>query len=102
MPELLSFIVPAHNESLEIGPTLRAIRQAASALDRPYEIIVVNDASTDDTAAQAKECGARVIEVQLRKISAVRNAGAQAAKGSIFFFVDADTRISAEALKAAI
>ncbi len=65
-------------------------------------MIVVNDASTDDTAAIARESGARVVDVELRKISAVRNAGARQAKGDVFFFVDADTRISEAGLQSAL
>jgi glycosyltransferase involved in cell wall biosynthesis len=69
---------------------------------KPFEVIVVNDASTDRTAELACEAGARVIDVRLRQISAVRNAGAREAKGNVFFFVDADTRISDVTLRAAL
>ena len=67
-----------------------------------FEVIVVNDASTDLTAAVALEAGARVVEVHLRKISAVRNVGARHAKGDAFFFIDADTRITDPVLRAAL
>jgi glycosyltransferase involved in cell wall biosynthesis len=90
----LSFIVPAHNEERELPETLGAIRSAADAVGEPYEIVVVNDDSTDRTAAIAHAFGARVIDVRLRQIAAVRNAGACAARGDIFFFVDADTHIT--------
>ena len=43
-----------------------------------------------------------MVDVNLRKISAVRNAGARAAKGDAFFFVDADTQISEATLRAAV
>jgi glycosyltransferase involved in cell wall biosynthesis len=72
------------------------------AVGIPYEIVVVDDASTDDTRAIALQAGARVVDVQLRQISAVRNAGARQAKGNFLFFVDADTRITAEVLRAAV
>jgi glycosyltransferase involved in cell wall biosynthesis len=65
-------------------------------------VIVVNDASTDETAALARAAGARTLDVQLRKISAVRNSGAREAKGDVFFFLDADTRISEATLRAAL
>jgi glycosyltransferase involved in cell wall biosynthesis len=45
---------------------------------------------------------ARVVDVQLRKISAVRNAGAGEAKGDIFFFIDADTQLPEATLRAAL
>jgi glycosyltransferase involved in cell wall biosynthesis len=91
---MLSFIVPAYNEELELPSTLSAIRAAAAANSEPYEIIVVDDASTDATAQIAKSAGAVVVPVHYRQIAAVRNAGARAARGDVFFFVDADTFIS--------
>ncbi len=92
-PPRLSFVVPAHNEEHELPETLRAIRAAADASSESYELIVVDDASTDATAAIAHQFGARVIPVNCRQIAAVRNAGASAARGDILFFIDADTHI---------
>ena len=91
---MLSFIVPAYNEEHELPRALAAIRAAAEASTQPYEVIVVDDASTDATAQIAKAAGAIVVPVQYRQIAAVRNAGARVARGDVFFFVDADTFIS--------
>jgi glycosyltransferase involved in cell wall biosynthesis len=91
---MLSFIVPAFNEELELPATLSAIHAAAAANREPYEIIVVDDASTDATAQIAQSAGAVVVPVHHRQIAAVRNAGARVARGDVLFFVDADTRIS--------
>jgi glycosyltransferase involved in cell wall biosynthesis len=99
---LLSFIIPAHNEAHEIGRTLKSILDSARAVGKPFEVIVMNDASTDRTAEIARQTGARVLDVHLRKISAVRNAGAREAKGDVFFFIDADTQISDRTLRAAL
>lgn len=90
----LSFIVPAHNEEHELPETLRAIVGAADASGERYELIVVDDASTDATAKIAQQFGARVLPVNRRQIAAVRNAGAHVACGEVLFFVDADTRIN--------
>ena len=46
---MISFIVPAYNEEHELSDTLAAIHAAASGATQPYEIIVVDDASTDAT-----------------------------------------------------
>jgi len=107
---VLSFIVPAYNEELELPGTLRAISEAAK--DRPasagptagrqYEIIVVDDASTDQTATVARDAGAKVLSVNRRQIAAARNAGGRAAGGDILFFVDADTRINEKHVAGAI
>jgi glycosyltransferase involved in cell wall biosynthesis len=92
---MISFIVPAYNEEHELPATLSALHRAASEAGRPYEIVVVDDDSTDATAAIALAANARVVPVRCRQIAAVRNAGARAARGGVFCFVDADTRIGA-------
>ena len=99
---MISFIIPAHNEERLLGRTIAGIRDSASAAGEPYEIIVVNDASADATARVAIEHGASVVDVELRKISAVRNAGARLAKGDLLVFVDADTVVPAATLQAAL
>jgi len=92
---MLSFVIPAYNEEFELSDTIRAIRTAADAVGtEEYEMIVVDDGSTDRTAEIAVEEGARLVQIQRRHIAASRNAGAHAAKGDVLFFVDADTRIS--------
>lgn len=93
-PPRLSFIVPAHNEEHELPQTLRALLRAADAAGETYELIVVDDASTDATADIARKFGARVIPIERRQIAATRNAGARAARGEVLFFVDADTHIA--------
>jgi glycosyltransferase involved in cell wall biosynthesis len=99
---MLSFIVPAYNEEHELPRALASIREAAEMAGQPFEIIVVDDASTDATAAIAKAAGAAVVPVRFRQIAAVRNAGARAARGDILFFVDADTSISSSHLTGAL
>jgi glycosyltransferase involved in cell wall biosynthesis len=92
---MISFVIPAYNEETELPSTIAAIQRAAdSGAKQPYEIIVVNDASTDSTAEVAAVAGARVISINRRQIAASRNIGARAAHGRTLFFVDADTRIS--------
>lgn len=91
---MISFIVPAYNEELELPLTIAAISAAVSRATQPHEIIVVDDASMDTTAEIAALAGARVISINRRQIAAARNAGACAANGQYLFFVDADTRIN--------
>ena len=82
-----------------IGETVRALNASGRALNEPFEVIVVDDASTDGTAAVARAEGAMVVSVSLRKISAVRNAGARVAKGDLLVFVDADTLVPEASLR---
>ena len=93
---MLSFIVPAHDEEAAIATTVRAIRAAADSVQAAFEIIVVDDSSSDRTAALAAAEGAQVLRVERRQIAAARNAGARVARGETFVFVDADTLISAD------
>src|SRR5204863_10060387 len=89
--QMISFIVTAYNEELELSSTVAAIHAAVSDAGQAYEIMVVDDASTDTTAKVATAAGARVISINRRQIAAARNAGARAARGAYLFFVDADT-----------
>ena len=99
---MISFIIPAYNEELLLGPTLRALQAAAQAVGEPYEVIVVDDDSTDRTAAVAEENGARVVKVAHRQIAATRNSGARDARGDVLIFVDADTVVNAAVVRAAV
>ena len=99
---MISFVIPAHNEEALLGRAITSIRESAKSTGASYEIIVVNDASTDGTATVAQENGATVINVELRRISSVRNAGARHAKGDVLIFVDADTVLPAPTLQAAL
>src|ERR1700730_6717968 len=91
---MISIIIPAYNQELELPLTIAAIRDAAQIASQPHEILVVDDASTDATAEVAKGAGAKVVSINRRQIAAARNAGAHAARGDILFFVDADPRIN--------
>lgn len=99
---MISFVVPAYNEERLLGRTLASIHAAARAAAGAYEILVVDDASTDSTAEIARANGAHVVPVHFRQIARARNAGARVASGEILVFVDADTTISAEIVRATI
>ena len=99
---MLSFIIPAYNEEFELGRTIAAIRCAAGSLGKEYEIVLVDDGSTDSTPDIGTAAGARLVQINRRQIAAARNAGARAAQGAVLFFVDADTRISAAHITEAI
>ena len=99
---MISFIVPAYNEALLIGRTLKAIQESGRQVAEPFEVIVVDDASTDETREIALHNGVQVMPVHFRRIAATRNAGARAAVGERLFFVDADTVVTVAAVQAAI
>jgi cellulose synthase/poly-beta-1,6-N-acetylglucosamine synthase-like glycosyltransferase len=88
-PPAVTVIVPAYNAAATLPETLSAL--AAQTFDKALlEVIVVDDGSTDATAAVAAAHGARVIRQENRGPAAARNAGATAATGDILVFTDAD------------
>ena len=92
-----SVVVPAYNEEKLLPETLRALREATVQLS--CEIAVVDNQSTDRTAAIARDSGAKVLSESEHNIAKVRNAGARSASGDVLIFVDADTIVSAELLQ---
>ncbi len=97
-----SVIIPAYNEEKWLSRTLSTLTKAMSALDAPGEIIVVDNNSTDQTPQIAEKLNARVVFEPVNQISRARNAGARAAQGRYFIFVDADTLISLALLQTAL
>ena len=102
----LSFVIPAYNEENYIGDCLdaivaqkRALEEQRRALPYDIEIIVVNNASTDDTAAVVKKYAAKNPAVKLvnepeKGLVRARRAGFLAATGDLIANVDADTRLT--------
>ena len=99
MSLLLSFIVPAYNAE----PYLKECLDSIQRLDKQgcgCEVIVVNDGSTDGTAAllsnyQKEHADVKVITQENKGLSAARNAGMEVAQGDYLCFVDADDRLFA-------
>ena len=86
----LSIVLPAKNESAAIGSTVAGIRQQYPDTAE-VEVLVVNDGSSDDTAAVAQAAGARVVHHPYSKGNgAAIKTGARAAQGEVLVFMDAD------------
>src|SRR5262249_2873555 len=89
-----SIIVPARDEERFIGRCLDAIRVAAKAYPGQVEVIVALNRCTDRTEEIARSLGARVIEVDGKNLSVIRNAAARVATGEILITIDADSFMS--------
>lgn len=90
-----SFIIPALNEEDLIGKTIKSIKRQKGS----FEIVVVDNGSTDKTAKIAKDLGCRVVKEKQKGISPARNKGAKVAKGEYLCFIDADGELIANWLE---
>ncbi|MBD5393020.1 MAG: glycosyltransferase [Lachnospiraceae bacterium] len=101
MNHLISVIVPVYNGQDYLEKCIESIE----AQDYDYlEVIIINDGSTDDTASvcvrlRQRYSNVRVINMEDRGVSAARNAGLDAARGTYVTFVDADDRLRPKMLK---
>lgn len=88
----LSVVVPAFNEEKYIGSCLDELITTAG--NDIYEIIVVDNASTDKTATIAKRYkGVKVVKENQKGLTKARQAGLLAAKGDLIAYIDADTHV---------
>lgn len=98
---LVSVVIPAYNQAEFLA---EAIQSVLNQTYQNFEIIVVNDASTDDTdEVMAKFTDARlnyIVHEQNRRLSAARNTGINASKGGILFLLDADDLFHPDKLRA--
>lgn len=90
----LSIVIPAYNEEVRIIPTIGAIASHVSDLGFPWELIIADDGSKDDTVKLTQELGFANLRVLIAeqnggKGSAVQR-GMMAARGKYILFADAD------------
>ena len=90
MPRI-SIIIPAFNEGLVIGNVVKQIHAVVDKLDENHEIIVVDDGSADNTAQQAQEAGAIVVQhpYNIGNGASVKS-GIRRARGQILVTIDGD------------
>ena len=90
--EKVSIVVPAYNEEEAIEEDLKGIIEAMEASGRDYEVIAVDDASTDRTYEMAcRVQGVKVLKHrQNRGGGFSRNTGIKASTGDVFVVVDGD------------
>lgn len=86
---MISIIIPTYNEAENIGTLIRHIRSVAN--NHPFEIIVSDAGSNDDTVRIASDAGAMVLHSKKKGRAAQMNFAVSMAKGSILYFVHADT-----------
>jgi len=87
MENKISVIIPVYNEEKYIEKCLHSLKKQSC---KNFELIVVNNNSTDRSAEIAKKFTKKVLNCKKQGISAARNYGAQKANGDILCFIDAD------------
>ena len=93
----VSVIIPVHNSRRHLGRCLNAL--FSSSYSR-LEIIVVDDASTDDCAQMGHQKGVTVLKQENRcGPASARNLGARHAQGTILLFVDSDVVVKADTIE---
>lgn len=90
-PVEVTIIIPALNEEAAIVQDIAEIRAAMETTGTPYEIMVVDDGSTDRTGELSLGAGARVLRhFSNRGVGAARKTGIEAARGEIIVMIDGD------------
>jgi glycosyltransferase involved in cell wall biosynthesis len=93
---VLSLVIPAYNEALRLPATLRRVREYLDEAGEDYEVIVVDDGSTDDTEAVVREWTKRVarpvhyVKQDNRGAYGARNTGLDRARSDYVAFFDSD------------
>jgi len=99
----LSIVIPAYNESSRLGPTLRRVVDYLRQKGVPYEVLVVDDGSSDDTSEVARQYEAEGVRVLRQEVNrgkgAVLKVGVLASRGKEVLLVDADLSTPIEDLE---
>ncbi|MER7166867.1 glycosyltransferase family 2 protein, partial [Micromonospora sp. NPDC000207] len=99
-PPLVSVVIPCYNRARTVELCVRSVQRQTY----PHiEIVVVDDASTDDSYTAAVATGATVVRATTNGgPGAARNIGADRARGEILFFLDADVALEPGSVAAAV
>jgi len=102
-PVHLSIVIPAYNEEMGIVQTVTAVNQALSGLSTTYEVVVVDDGSTDNTAERAESTSARVIRCEENGgYGSALKRGIAASDSDLIAIIDADGTYPASGLVAMV
>lgn len=100
MQPLVSVVIPNYNGARTIERCLEAVFASRYP---SFEVIVVDDGSTDDSLERVRRYACGVVRLLRRRgAAAARNAGARASRGQVLFFTDADCLLEPQAIARAV
>jgi glycosyltransferase involved in cell wall biosynthesis len=86
---VVSVIIPVKNDAARLAVCLSSLNEQAYPTER-YEVIVVDNGSSDDSAEMAIKHGAKLLQYPGILVGALRNRGVEQARGEVLAFVDSD------------
>ncbi len=96
-PHSLSIVVPFYNEEDNIAPLVKRVHEALAGYQHPWELVLVDDGSSDATVDRAMQCvreygpHVRIVELTRNfKQTAAMQAGLDAARGDVIVTMDGD------------
>ncbi len=92
----ISVIIPCLNERKTIAEVVTSVTRELTASRFSFEVLVMDNGSSDGSDAVAEELGAKVIRSPARTVAGVRNSGAALAKGRLYVFIDADVVVTSQ------
>ena len=103
---VISVVITLYNYARFIGDCVASIERSAASFGKPIEIVLVDDASTDDSLAQARACQERTLlpmRIVAKRFNTgladARNVGIRIARASLVFMMDADNLVLPPALR---
>ena len=98
--DLISVVIPCYNQARFLGEAIESVRRQQNV---DFEVLVVDDGSTDDASCVARRyTDVRLIRQPRMKLSGARNTGLRHARGRYIVFLDADDRLLPGALAAGL
>lgn len=88
---VISVVIPAYNEETFLRDCIRSVKR--QQFSQGFEVIVVNNCSTDATESIAKEEGVKIVSEEKKGLAFARQRGLDEAKGEILVYLDADVRL---------
>ena len=92
----LSLVIPAYNEQENVDALLKRVGEALSSTGKPFEVVIIDDGSTDSTPQLLRDAMARLPWLRVLRLrknsgqSAAFDAGFRAARGEVIATIDAD------------